>query len=73
MTDFQLFVDYKSDSYDAILVIINQLTKIVHYQVVKTWIDVSVLAKVIINIVLRHYDLSKLIISDHNLLFTSKF
>lgn len=45
----------------------------VYYKTVKTIINVLGLAKVIINIVVRHYGLPKLIISDGGSLFTSKF
>lgn len=50
-----LLIDLKGDSYNAILVIVDQLTKIVYYEVVKTTIDVLRIAKVIIDIVVKHY------------------
>lgn len=40
---------------------------------VKTTIDVSGLVEVIMNLVVRHYSFSDLIISDYGLLFTMKF
>ena len=52
MTDLPLFTDWKSDSYDSILVIVNQLNKIVRYKPVKVTIDASGLAKVILDIVI---------------------
>ena len=46
-----LFADWKSDSYDSILVIVNRLTKIMHYEPVKITIDAPELAEVIIDVV----------------------
>ena len=68
-----LWVERKDNSYNAILVIVDRLIKIVHYKVVKTIINVSRLAEVIINVVVRCYGLLKLIISDCSSLLTSKF
>lgn len=59
-----VLIDWKNDNYNAILVDINYLTKIVHFEFVKTIIDVIDLAKVIINVIMKHYNLSKSIISD---------
>ena len=39
--------------------------KMIYYKVVKTTIDVLSLAKVIINIMIRHHCLSKLIINNY--------
>lgn len=55
------------------LVIVNQLTKMIHYKPVMITIDAFVLAEVIINIVVRQQDLLNLIISDWGLVFISKF
>lgn len=73
VTGFPLLVDKKGDNYDAILVIVDWLIKTVHYKMVKIMINISGLAKVIIDIVIRHHGLSELIISNCSLLFTSKF
>ena len=51
VTRLPLFSDWKGNSYDYILVIVNQLTKIVHYKLVKVTINASRLAKVIIDVV----------------------
>lgn len=40
-----------SNSYELILVIINFLTKIIYYKLVKTMINIIGLAKIIIDIV----------------------
>lgn len=47
----QILVDQKNDSFDLIVVIIDYFTKIIHYKPLKVTIDVTGLAKVIINMV----------------------
>lgn len=49
--------DWKRDSYDAILVIVNHLMKIVDYEPVKTTIDKASLAEVIIHEIIRYHGL----------------
>ena len=68
-----LFADWKGNSYDSIFVIVDRLTKMVHYEPVKVIIDVPGLAKVIIDVVVRHHGLPDSIISDRGAIFTSKF
>ena len=43
--------DWRGDGYDLILVIVDWLTKMVHYEPVQTRITVPVLAKVILNVI----------------------
>ena len=43
--------DWKDDSYDFILVIIDRFTKMMHYEPVKITIDTLGLAEVILNVV----------------------
>ena len=73
VTDLPLFANKKNDSYDLIFFIINGLTKIVQYKLVKITINAPKLAKIIINIVIWHYDLPDSIISDLRAIFMSKF
>ena len=73
VTGLPLSADWKGDSYDSILVIVDRLTKMVYYKPVKVTIDASGLAKVIIDVVVRHHGLSDSIISDQGAIFTSKF
>ena len=65
--------NWKRDSYDFILVIIDWLTKIVHYKPVKITINAPGLAEVIIDVVVRHHGLPDSIVTDRGSLFTSKF
>ena len=73
VTGLPILTDWKRDSYDSILVIVNRLMKIVYYKPVKITIDALSLAEVIIDVVIRHYGLPDLIVTDRGLLFTLKF
>ncbi len=64
--------DWKGDSYDSILVIIDQLMKIVYYKLVKVTINASGLAKVIIDMVMHHCGVPESIVTGQDLLFISK-
>ena len=64
---------WKSESFDSIFVIIDKLTKMVHYKPLKITIDALGLVEVIINVVVRHHSLSDSIITNRGFLFTSKF
>ena len=51
VTRFPILTDWKSKSYDSILVIVNWLTKIIHNEPVKFTINALGLAKVIFDVV----------------------
>ena len=51
ITRLSQFADWRGNNYDSILVIIDQLTKIVYYEPVQTTITALALAKVILNVV----------------------
>ena len=65
--------NWKSESYNSILVIVNRLIKIIHYEPVKVTINAPGLAEVIFDVVVQYHGLPNLIVSDRGLLFTSKF
>ena len=65
--------NWKGDSYNSILVIVDWLTKMVHYEPVKITINAPGLAEVIIDVVVRHHSLPDSIVTDRGSLFTSKF
>ncbi len=73
VTGLLILANWKSDSYDLILVIVNWLTKMVNYKSVKITINAPSLAKVIINIVVWHHRVPESIMTDQSSLFTSKF
>ena len=64
---------WKRYSYDLILVIVNWLTKLVHLKPVMITINAPGLAKIIIDVVVKHHGLSDSIVTNRALLFTSKF
>lgn len=61
VTRLLVFTNWKSETYNSILVIVDRLTKMVYYEPVKVNIDALALAKVIFNMVVCHYDLLNLI------------
>ena len=73
MTKLPLSSNWKGDSSDSILVIVNRLTKMVHYKQVKVSINSPRLGKDILNVVVRYHDLPGSIVTNKGLLFTSKF
>ena len=73
VTGLPLSADWKGDNYDSILVIVNRLTKMVHYEPVKVTIDAPGLAEVIIDVVVWYHGLPDLIVTDRGSVFTSKF
>ncbi len=73
VTGLPISTNWKGGTYDSILVIINRLTKMVHYEPVKVAIDTLGLAEVILDVVIRHHDLPNSIVSDRGSVFTSKF
>ena len=73
VTRLPVSTDWKGKSYDFILVIVDRLTKIVHYEPVKITIDAPELAEVIINMVVWHYGLPDSIVTNKGSLFISKF
>ena len=73
VTGLPISTDWKSDSYDFILVIIDRLTKMVHYKPVKVIIDTPGLAEIILDEVVWHHGLLDSMMSDRGSLFISKF
>ena len=61
------------DIYYPILIIVNWLTKMVYYKLVKVTIDAPGLEKLIIDMVVWYYGVPESIMIDQRLLFTSKF
>ena len=73
VTGLLVSINWKRDSYNSILVIVDWLTKIVHYKLVKITFNASGLAKVIIDMVERHHGLLNSIVTNRSSFFTSKF
>ena len=73
MTGLPVLTNWNGDSYDFILVIVDRLTKMVHYKLIKITINMPTLAKVIIDVVIGHHSLPNLIVTNRGFLFTSEF
>ena len=73
ITGLSFFADWKGDNYDSILVIVDRLTKMLHYEPVKVTIDITGLAEVIIDVVVRYHGLPDSITSNRGAIFTFKF
>ncbi len=73
VTGLLVSTNWKGETYDSILVIVDQLMKMVYYESVKVTIDTSGLAKVILDVVVKYHDLLDSIVSDRGSVFTSKF
>ena len=73
VTSLPISTNWKGDSYDSILVIVDWLKKMVHYEPVKITIYALGLAEVIIDVVIRHHGLPNSIVTDRGFLFISKF
>ena len=73
VTGLPISTDWKGESDDSILVIVDRLMKMVHYEPVKVTIDAPGLAEVIIDVVVWHHGLPNLIVTNKGSLFTSKF
>ncbi len=56
--------NWKGDSYDSILVIINQFINMIRYEPVKITIDVPGLTEDIIDIVVCHHGVPESIVTD---------
>ena len=73
VTGLSISTNWKGDSYNSILVVVDRLTKMVHYKPVKITINALGLTEIIINVVVRHHGLPNSIVTDRSSLFTSKF
>lgn len=59
-----ILIDWKDNSYDLILIIIDYVIKMVYYTLVKIRINGAGFAKMIINVVIKYHNLLMSIISD---------
>lgn len=73
MNGLPISIDWKGKTYNFILIIVDQLMKMVHYELVKVTINTPGLVKVIINVIIWHYSFLDSIVINCELVFTSKF
>ena len=64
VTGLPISANWKDNSYDLILFIIDQLIKMVHYISVKVTIDTPGLTEVIIDILVHHLGVPESIVTD---------
>ena len=64
VTGLTVSTNWNGETYDSILVIVDPLPKMVHYEPVKVTIDASDLAEVIIDIIVHHDGLPDSIVSN---------
>lgn len=73
VTRLSVSTNQKGEIYDSILVIVDRLTKMAYYELVKVTINTPALAIVIIDVVVQYHSLPDLIVIDQGLVFTLKF
>ena len=73
VTGLPVSTNRKGKTYDSILVIVDWLTKMIHYKLVKVTIDAPGFAEVTIDVVVRQHRLPKSIVTNCGSVFTSKF
>lgn len=52
MTRLIILNNWKNENYDSILVIINQLIKIIYYKLSKIFINLPILVEIIFNVII---------------------
>ena len=73
ITRLPISTNWKRESYNSILVIVDWLTKIVYYKLVKIIINTPRLIKIIKDMLVWYHGLPDLIITSKGSLFTLKF
>ena len=73
VTGLSISTNWKRNSYNSILVIVDRLTKMVYYKLVKITMNAPGLAEVILDVIVQHHGLPDSIVTDKGSLFTSKF
>ena len=68
-----VLTNWKDETYNSILVIVDRLMKMIYYEPVKVTINALGLAEVIFNMVVQHYRLPNLIVTNKGSFFISKF
>ena len=64
MTCLAILANQKEDKYDSIVVIVNQLTKMVYYKLMKIIIDAPRLANIIMNVIVFDHRFQNLIVTN---------
>ena len=67
MTSLSITTNQKGNNHNFIFILINWLINIVYYKLVKITVNISKLAKVIINVIIWPHSLSHLIVTNKSL------
>ncbi len=73
VTRLLVSTNWKGQTYNLILVIVNRLTKMVHYEPIKVTIDISGRVEIIIEVIVRHHGLPDSIVSDQGAVLVQSF
>ena len=73
VTSLFILIDWKGDSYNFILIIIDRLTNMVYYKPVKITIDIPSLVEIIIDVVIWHHGLPNSIMTSKSSVINSRF
>ena len=68
-----ILTNLKNNRYNLIFVVIGQLIKIVYYKLIKIIINILDFIKVIINVIIKYYNLLNLIVINQRFFFILKF
>ena len=72
ITDMSLSSTYESTTWESILVIVDKLIKMTHYISVQKIMSVDDFIKVFIKDIIRHYNVSEVLVTDRDKLFMLK-
>ena len=73
ITGLLILEDWNRDNYNLILINVDWFIKMIYSRLVKVTTDTLSLAKIIIDVIVRHYGFPSLIITHKGAFFTSKF
>ena len=71
--DFIVRLPKTRTGYDAIVVFVDRLSKMVHFQAMKTTDTAQEVAKIMFDVVFRLHGMPEIIVSDQDAKFTSLF
>ena len=73
VTSLPILTNWKRDSYDSILVIVDPLTNMVHHEQIKITINTLSLAELIIDVIILYHSFLNSIVMDRGFLLILKF
>lgn len=73
ITSLLFLLDLKNNCLNTLFIIIDYLTKMIYYNLVKTTVNMAGQAKIIFDVMVKYHSLPMSIIIDQDSLLTSKF